>query len=191
MIKPEKSLNGQSRAETEEMVLCCAQAQIDGMGLTDEMKLLGARVYGSRTREGLYQEGSDVDVVVSYTGNIREDDFFNVLYEDGMKLSGLPLDINPISTEKTGTLEEFIKNAEKYLDMKEVQNLTSDIVEFEMAYEQNMDMLECWEGEAEIEENPIYQVFEIIGNAIERKDTDKFTEHLMRSLKLMDQRSQL
>lgn len=178
MTEPEKSLNGQSRAEIEEMVLCYAQAQIDGMGLTDEVKLLGARVYGSRTREGLYQEGSDVDVVVSYTGNIREDDFFNVLHEDGMKLLGLPLDINPISTEKTGTLEEFIKNAEKYLDMKEVQNLTSDIVKFEMDYEQDMDMLEFWDGEAEIEVEPIYQVYEIIGNAIERKDTDKFTEHL-------------
>jgi len=180
MTEPEKSLNGQSHAEIEEMVLCYAQAQIDGMGLTDEVKLLGARVYGSRTREGLYQEGSDVDVVLSYTGNIREDAFFNALHEDGMEIAGLPLDINPISTEKTGTLEEFIKNAEKYLDMKEVQNLTSDIVEFEMNYEQDMDMLECWDGEAEIEENPIYQVFEIIGNAIKRKDTDKFTEHLMK-----------
>lgn len=99
MTEPEKSLNGQSRAEIEETVLCYAQAHIDGMGLTDEVKLLGARVYGSRTREGLYQEGSDADVVVSYTGNIREDDFFNVLHEDEMKIGGLPVDINPISTE--------------------------------------------------------------------------------------------
>ena len=178
MTEPEKSLNGQSRAEIEEMVLCYAQAQIDGMGLTDEVKLLGARVYGSRTREGMYQEGSDVDVVLSYTGNIREDDFFSMLHEDGMEIAGLSLDINPISTEKTGTLEEFMKNAEKYLDMKEVQSLTSDIVKFEMDYEQDMDMLEFWDGEAEIEENPIYQVYEIIDNAIERKDTDRFTEHL-------------
>lgn len=178
MTKPEKSLNGQSRAEIEEMVLCYAQAQIDGIGLTDEVKLHGARVYGSRTRAGLYEEGSDVDVVLSYTGNIREDDFFSMLHEEGMEIAGLSLDINPISTEKTGTLEEFMKNAEKYLDMKEVQSLTSDIVKFEMDYEKDMDMLEFWDGEAEIEENPIYQVYEIIGNAIERKDTDKFTEHL-------------
>lgn len=178
MTKPEKSLNGQSRAEIEETVLCYAQAQIDGMGLTDEVKLHSARVYGSRTRAGLYEEGSDVDVVLSYTGNIREDDFFSMLHEEGMEIAGLSLDINPISTEKTGTLEEFMKNAEKYLDMKEVQSLTSDIVKFEMDYEKDMDMLEFWDGEAEIEENPIYQVYEIIGNAIERKDTDKFTEHL-------------
>ncbi len=103
--------------------------------------------------------------------------YFRV-YEEGMEIAGLSLDINPISTEKTGTLEEFMKNAEKYLGMKEVQSLTSDIVKFEMDYEKDMDMLEFWDGEAEIEENPIYQVYEIIGNAIERKDTDKFTEHL-------------
>lgn len=130
MTEPEKSLNGQSRAEIEEMVLCYAQAQIDGMGLTDEVKLLGARVYGSRTREGLYQEGSDVDVVVSYTGNIREDDFFNVLHEDGMKIGGLLVDINPISTEITGSLEAYMEQAEQYLDNKEVEKLAVDIDTF-------------------------------------------------------------
>ncbi len=128
--EPEKSLNGQSRAEIEEMVLCYAQAQIAGMGLTDEVKLLGARVYGSRTREGLYQEGSDVDVVVSCTGNIREDNFFNVLHEDGMKIGGLWVDINPISTEITGSLEAYIEQAEQYLDNKEVEKLAADLDTF-------------------------------------------------------------
>lgn len=178
MTKPEKSLGGQSRAEIEETVLCYAQAQIDEMGLTDEVKLLGARVYGSRTREGLYHDNSDVDVVLSYTGNIHEDSFFNVLHEDGMKIAGLPLDINPISLEKTGTLEEFMKNAGKYLDMKEIQHLTSDIVRYELDYEQDLDMLKFWDGDAEIETEPIYQVHEIIGKAIEKKETDKFVKHL-------------
>lgn len=135
MTEPEKSLNGQSRAEIEETVLCYAQAQIDGMGLTDEVKLLGARVYGSRTREGLYQEGSDVDVVVSYTGNIREDDFFSMLHEDGMEIAGLPVDINPISTEITGSLEAYMEQAEQYLDNKEVEKLAADIDTF--AYDNN------------------------------------------------------
>lgn len=67
---PEPALNGQSRAEIEETVLCYAQAQIDEMGLTGEVELLGARVYGSRSREGLYHEGSDIDVVVSYSGSL-------------------------------------------------------------------------------------------------------------------------
>lgn len=178
MTKPEKSLRGQSRAEIEETVLCYAQAQIDEMGLTDEVKLLGARVYGSRTRAGLYRDNSDVDVVLSYTGNIREDSFFHVLHEDGMKIAGLPLDINPISEEKTGTLNEFMENAEQYLNMKEIQNLTSDIVSYELNYEQDLDMLGFWDGDAEIEAEPIYQVHEIIEKALARKDVDKFVGHL-------------
>lgn len=178
MTKPEKSLGGQSRAEIEETVLCYAQAQIDEMGLTDEVKLLGARVYGSRTRAGLYHDNSDIDVVISYTGNIHEDSFFNVLHEDGMKIAGLPLDINPISAEKTGTLEEFMENAGQYLDMKEIQHLASDIVRYELDYEQDLDMLKFWDGDAEIETEPIYQVHEIIGKALEKKETDKFVKHL-------------
>ena len=92
--------NGQSRAGIEETVLCYAQAQIDEMGLSEEVELLGARVYGSRSREGLYHEGSDIDVVVSYSDNLKEDAFFNALHEDGLKVAGIPVDINPISTEK-------------------------------------------------------------------------------------------
>ncbi|RKJ22311.1 hypothetical protein D7X48_01830 [bacterium D16-50] len=119
MTEPEPALNGQSRAGIEETVLCYAQAQIDEMGLSEEVELLGARVYGSRSREGLYHEGSDIDVVVSYSGSLREDAFFNALHKDGLEIAGIPVDINPISTEKTGTLEEYLENAEKYLDEKQ------------------------------------------------------------------------
>lgn len=117
--RPEAALNGLKRAEIEETVLCLAQAEIDERGLTDKVKLIGARVYGSRTREGLYKPDSDIDVVLSYKGEIREDDFFHALKESGMKMAGMDLDINPISMEKTGTLEAYLKNAEKYLDEKE------------------------------------------------------------------------
>ena len=117
--EPEPALNGQSRAGVEETVLCYAQAQIDEMGLSEEVELLGARVYGSRSREGMYQEGSDIDVVVSYSGNLKEDVFFNALHEGDFKMAGIPVDINPISTEKTGTLEEYLEKAEKYLDEKQ------------------------------------------------------------------------
>ena len=119
--EPEKALNGQSRAEIEETVLCYAQAQIEDAGLEGEVELLAARVYGSRTREGLYREDSDIDVVISYTGDIREDSFFNILNEGGLKIAGLPVDMNPISMEKTGTLGQYLENAEKYLDSREAE----------------------------------------------------------------------
>ena len=119
--EPEKALNGLSRAEVEEMCLCYAQAQLEDAGLEGEVKLLGARVYGSRTREGLYREGSDIDVAVSYTGDIREDAFFNLLHEGDFGMAGIPIDMNPVSLEKTGTLGEYLENVEKYLDDKEAQ----------------------------------------------------------------------
>ncbi|MCD8012010.1 MAG: DUF3849 domain-containing protein [Lachnospiraceae bacterium] len=119
--EPEAALGGRSRAEVEETVLSLAQAELDEMGLSEDVKLLGARVYGSRTREGLYQEGSDVDVVLSYTGGIKESAFFNTLHESGLKIAGIPVDVNPISLEETGTLEDYLFRAEAYLDEKEAK----------------------------------------------------------------------
>lgn len=57
--------------------------------------------------------------MVSYNGSLKEDAFFNALHEDGLKIAGIPVDINPISAEKTGTLEEYLEGADKYLDEKQ------------------------------------------------------------------------
>lgn len=121
--EPSKTLNGLSRAEIEETVLAHAQAELDDMGLSDSVKLLGARVYGSRTRESLITDKSDIDVVLSYTapnGEMYEDSFFNILNENGLQMGGLPIDINPISIEETGTLGDYLTRAEAYLDRKEL-----------------------------------------------------------------------
>ena len=40
---------------------------------------------GSRSRNALYRADSDVDVVVSYRGNIREDALFNAVNEAGLE----------------------------------------------------------------------------------------------------------
>lgn len=119
-IREEELLHGESRQNIEESVLCYAQAELEEAGY-EEVSLLAARVYGSHTRETLYREDSDLDVVLSYTGDIREDDFFNLLQENGMRIAGLKIDINPISLEKNGTLEEYIKRAEQYLDEREAE----------------------------------------------------------------------
>lgn len=100
-IREEELLHGESRQNVEESVLCYAQAELEEAGY-EEITLLAARVYGSRTRETLYREDSDLDVVLSYTGDIREDAFFNLLQENGMRIAGLKIDINPISLEKPG-----------------------------------------------------------------------------------------
>ncbi len=119
-IREEKLLHGESRQNIEETVLCYAQAKLEEAGYED-VTLLAARVYGSRTRETLYREDSDLDVVLSYSGDIREDTFFNLLQGNGMGIAGLKTDINPISLEKTGTLQEYMKRAEQYLDEREAE----------------------------------------------------------------------
>lgn len=115
----EAALNGMNRAEVEYDVLAHTRVVLEEMGLENEVTLIGARVYGSRSREGMYHADSDLDVVLSYRGNVREDVLFNAVNEAGLKIAGIPIDINPISEEKTGTLAGYMKRAEAYLDDKE------------------------------------------------------------------------
>lgn len=146
LTESERALEGMSREKIEETVLCYAQAKLEEMGLEQEVKLLGARVYGSRTREGFYQDESDLDVVLSYTGNIREDAFFHVLHEDGMKIAGLALDINPVSAETSCSLEDYLKQAEKYLNLKTAEK-QPDFLETEKSQEAKISFYaaECME----------------------------------------------
>jgi hypothetical protein len=118
-IQNDLGLGGLSRGEVEQTVLAYAQEKLNEMGLGSEVQLLGASVYGSRSREGLYTDESDLDVVISYSGEIREDSFFNALHEQPMELNGITIDINPISLERTGTLETYMEQANSYLDEKE------------------------------------------------------------------------
>ena len=66
-----------------------AQGILEEMGLENEVELLAARVHGSRSREELYRNDSDLDVVLSYRGNIREDSFFNELNAHGIAMAGI------------------------------------------------------------------------------------------------------
>ena len=72
---------------------------------------------GSRCR-GIEKNGSYLDVVVDYKGTVREDDFFNILHEDGFEIAGIVVDINPITEDKTGLLAEYLESAEQFLKEK-------------------------------------------------------------------------
>ena len=77
----------------------------------------GVAISGSRCR-GLEGSHSDLDVVVELSGNEREDDLFNLLHEDDFSIGRVKVDINPITKNKTGTLEEYLSGVEKYLEEK-------------------------------------------------------------------------
>jgi len=130
----EAALNGMNRAEVEYDVLAHTRAVLEEMGLENEVTLIGARVYGSRSRDDLYCEDSDLDVVLSYRGNLREDSFFDKLNSYGMAIAGIKVDINPISEERI-TLAEYIKESEAYLDQQEIKKLAVDLDIFSYEYD--------------------------------------------------------
>ena len=132
--RDEAALNGLSRAEVERGVLYHAQGILEEMGLENEVELLAARVHGSRSREELYRDDSDLDVVLSYRGNIREDGFFNELNAHGITMAGIKVDINPIAEERI-TLAEYMKESEVYLDQQEIKKLAVDLENFSCQYD--------------------------------------------------------
>ena len=59
-----------------------------------------------------------MDVVVEYYGSEREDSLFNILNEEGLSIGGRNIDINPITKDRSGTLETYLPEVEKYLAEK-------------------------------------------------------------------------
>ena len=51
------------------------------------------------------------------------------------------------------------------------------------------DLLGFWDGAARIETEPVYQAYEIIGNALERNATEKFRVHLAEVIETGDKES--
>ena len=99
--------------EIEETIKCHVQAKIDEYDI--DATIIDAVVVGSRCR-GLEKDGSDLDVVVELSTSEREDDLFNAFNEDGLHIGEVKVDINPITAQRTGTLETYLPQAEEYLE---------------------------------------------------------------------------
>ena len=99
--------------EIEETVKCHVQAKIEEYDIN--APIVDVAVTGSRCR-GLEHEGSDLDVVVELSTAEREDDLFNAFNEDGLHIGEVKVDINPITAQRTGTLESYLPQMEEYLE---------------------------------------------------------------------------
>ncbi len=99
--------------EIEETVKCHVQAKIEEYDI--DATIVDVAVTGSRCR-GLEHEGSDLDVVVELSIAEREDDLFNAFNEDGLHIGEVKVDINPITAQRTGTLESYLPQVEEYLE---------------------------------------------------------------------------
>lgn len=110
-----QQIEGMSATEIEEIVEEYVTNKLRDCAFDAEVS--GVVISGSRCR-GLEGKHSDLDVVVEYTGDEREDDMFNLLHEDKFSIGGVKVDINPITECRTGTLEEYLPGVEKYLAEK-------------------------------------------------------------------------
>ena len=71
----------------------------------------------------------------------------NMLNGEGFQIDGIPVDMNPVSVERTGTLEEYMERASHYLDQKESQMKTAGNTAQREAQEEKISfyVAECME----------------------------------------------
>lgn len=106
-------IDAMGASDIEDMVLDYVKDKLYGM----DVEVMDAVISGSRCR-GLEGDTSDLDVVVEIKGSEREDYLFNILNDGELFLGNIPIDINPITKQETGTLEEYLPRVEKYLEEK-------------------------------------------------------------------------
>ena len=71
----------------------------------------GVRLYQNPERTG------KVNILLQYNAkenetNWREDDLFNAIMVENLSFNGMPVDVNPITPEKSGTIEQYLKRFE-------------------------------------------------------------------------------
>ena len=71
-----------------------------------DIEIIDIVLYGSRTKESARKD-SDLDILLEYKGNIREDDLFNILNDNPLYIDNIKIDINPITGR---TIKEYMKN---------------------------------------------------------------------------------
>lgn len=87
-----------------------AQEVLSDAGLEDTVIITGAKVYVSPLADS---DKPDYDVLLEYEGDIREDALFNLLHEQTCMIDGKPVDFNPITPAKSGTIKEYLAALEQ------------------------------------------------------------------------------
>ena len=111
-------LDGMNPEAIEADVKNIVQGIVNDYGM--DVNIEDVVVSGSRCR-GMEDKGADLDVVLYYSGSVREDDLFNTLHQSNIIMGGVNLDINPISQEQHGSLSEYLSGVETYLAEKQAE----------------------------------------------------------------------
>ena len=107
-----EALNALNPETIESLTMQWAKEKLEWMGY-DEVNIAAAKIYGSVSK-GRQNRESGIDVILQYDGNISEDALFHLLNQEEFKIFNIPVDINPITPDKSGTIEEFLKKNSQY-----------------------------------------------------------------------------
>lgn len=116
-----KQLQGMSYnvAEAEDYIGRVVRNILDENGYND-VEIVGTKVIGSRVN-GNAREDSDLDAIVEFKGDAREDSLFNLFAGENIELDGVKVDVNPITEGKSGTIEQFMRRSDEYLAEKNAE----------------------------------------------------------------------
>lgn len=106
-IKAEKEydLNGEIWYETDLIATIKDDVQSiineNNLDVTiEDIELIGSYTRNENTSK------SDLDVLIQYSGNIKDDALFNILSDENIEIDGVKIDINPINSAKD-SIENF------------------------------------------------------------------------------------
>ncbi len=130
----ESEIEESLKADVEELF-----RQYDSGETEKNLTLVGVKMYRDPTKDG------KISLLVEFDSKNpenrwREDSLFNALNEEGIEFNGMKVDFNPITKEKSGTIEQYLKQLEDFgneeevikenarkLEEKEIENKLNDI----------------------------------------------------------------
>lgn len=130
----ESEIEESLKADVEELF-----RQYDSGETEKNLTLVGVKMYRDPTKDG------KISLLVEFDSKNpenrwREDSLFNALNEEGIEFNGMKVDFNPITKEKSGTIEQYLKQLEdsgneeevikenaRKLEEKEIENKLNDI----------------------------------------------------------------
>lgn len=83
--------------------------------------------HGSRMR-GDSKSDSDLDIVMFYEGDAREDDLFNLISESNLAIEGIKIDVNPIRVSSHKDIEAYKKKSKQYDEEKKASTIGERIL---------------------------------------------------------------
>lgn len=109
--EPTFNINGESYTQTEIETLIEEDLRTIFRELIPEPYIEEVRLYQNPEKDGR------INILVQYgtnemEGTWREDDLFNALAEESIMFNGMEVDVNPITPEKSGTINEYLERLE-------------------------------------------------------------------------------